>query len=223
MKPVELNKMRKLIYLLATVYFVGLFAVGAWVHQASFPSWQHRTITGVIIGDFAGEAEAVRISARRLQCDDPAGGDIYAPATCIGSLAGQVLQIRATRNPPEHPNTLDGVCQAVYDGQPWPCDVVWGYDLPSIHLLEPLGLDADQLAALRRLYLVENLPEVTIVRGMTAAVLLTPLVVALASAAWLWRKRWHWVYRVVTPVVLAALSFIGAVIATALITRGLWD
>ncbi len=39
--------MRKLIYLLATVYFLGLFAVGAWVHQASFPSWQRRTITGV--------------------------------------------------------------------------------------------------------------------------------------------------------------------------------
>lgn len=124
MKPVELNKMRKLIYLLATVYFLGLFAVGAWVHQASFPSWQRRTITGVIIGAFADEAEAVHISARRLQCNDPAGSDIYAPATCIGSLAGQVLQIQATRNPPEHPNTLDGVCQAVYNGQPWPCNVI---------------------------------------------------------------------------------------------------
>lgn len=211
--------MRKLILLLATVYLLGLAALGAWVHQGAFPSWQRRTITGVVIGAFADEAVPVRISARRLQCNDPVGRDIYAPATCVGSVAGQVLQIQATRNPPEHPNSLDGVCQAVYNGQPWPCEMVW----PSIHLTEPLGLDTDQQAALRRIYLVENLPEVTIGRGMAAAVLLTPLVVALASVAWLWPKRWHWVFRVVTPVVLAALTFVGTAIAAALITRGLWD
>jgi len=216
-------KMRKLIFLLTTVYFLGLFAVGAWVHQAAFPSWQQHTITGVIIGAFADEAGAVRISARSLQCNDPAGGDIYAPATCTGALAGGVLQIRATRNPPEHPNSLDGVCQADYNGQSWPCEMVWGYDIPSIHLTEPLGLDTDQLAALRRIYFVENLPEVAIVRGMIAAAVLTPLVVALASIAWLWPKRWHWVYRAVTPVLLAALTFVGTAIVAALITRGLWD
>ena len=214
--------MRKPILLLATVYLLGLAALGAWVHQGAFPSWQRRTITGVVIGAFADEAP-VRISARRLQCNDPVGGDIYAPATCTGALAGGVLQIRATRNPPEHPNSLDGVCRAVYNGQPWPCDMVWGYDLPSIHLAEPLGLDADQQAALRRIYLVENLSEVTIGRGMIAVVLLTPLVVALASIAWLGPKRWHWVFRVVTPVVLAALTFVGTAIAAALLTRGLWD
>ncbi len=211
--------MRKLILLLATVYLLGLAALGAWVHQGAFPSWQRRTITGVGIGAFAGEAVPVRISARRLQCNDPVGRDLYAPATCAGSVAGQVLQIQATRNPPEHPNSLDGVCQAVYNGQPWPCEMVW----PSIHLTEPLGLDTDQQAALRRIYLVENLPEVTIGRGMIAVVLLTPLVVALASAVWLWPKRWHWVYRAVTPVVLAALTFVGTAIAAALLTRGLWD
>jgi len=215
--------MRKLILSLATVYLLSLAALGAWVHQGAFPSWQRRTITGVVIGAFADEAVPVRISARRLQCNDPVGGDIYAPATCAGSVAGQVLQIQATRNPPEHPNSLDGVCQAVYNGQPWPCEMVWGYDLPSIHLTEPLGLDTDQQAALRRIYFVENLPEVTIVRGMIAVVLLTPLVVALASIAWLWPKRWHWVFRAATPVVLAALTFVGTAIAAALITRGLWD
>jgi len=215
--------MRALILVLATVYLLGLSALGAWVHQASFPSWQRRTITGVTIGDFLDEAGAVRISARRLRCNDPARGDIYAPVTCVGSLAGQTLQIKATRNQPDHPNSLDGVCQADYNGQSWSCDMVWGYDVPSIHLTEPLGLDTDQLAALRRIYFVENLPEVTIARGMIAVVVLTPLVVALASVAWLWPKRWPWGYRAVTPVLLAALTFVGTAIAAALITRGLWD
>lgn len=215
--------MRKPILVLAAVYLLGLFALGAWVHQASFPSWQRRTITGVTIGNFSDEAGAVRISARRLQCADPDGGDIYAPATCIGSLAGRVLHIQATRNPPDHPNSLDGVCQAVFDGQSWPCDVRWGYDIPSIHLPEPLGLDSDQLAALRRIYLVENLPEVIIVRGMIAAILLTPLVVGLASAAWLWSKSWHWLFKAVTLAVLVVGAFLSTTVAAALITRGLWD
>ncbi|QLQ08155.1 MAG: hypothetical protein HZY76_20580 [Anaerolineae bacterium] len=50
--------------------------------------------------------------------------------------------------------------------------------------------------------------------------LLTPLVVGLASAAWLWSKSWHWLLMAVTLAALIVAAFLGTTVAAGLITRG---
>jgi hypothetical protein len=138
------------------------------------------------------------------------------------TIADQLLTIQAFRNGDEHPNQFGGGCQAVYDGQIWPCQmssrhvhVHW-----FAHISDPLGLDATQMATIRQQYFIENLPEEPFLIGMLAVPILAAL--AILAGWWAWRRPFgkrDWA----TAVGLSIASFIGVFILTMSLTNGFWD
>ncbi|MFO7632187.1 MAG: hypothetical protein R6W76_06600 [Caldilinea sp.] len=144
---------------------------------------------------------------------------------CTVSFAGKPLEIRARCNPPADPMQLGGACEAVYAGQQRPCRV--GCRHVQIHWFayidDPLGLDQTQLDALRRRYLVENLPEEAILRGVVVVPLATSLVVFLLVSAWLWLRRSTGIGNLLAAAALSRDTGIALFVLAGFLTGGLWD
>ncbi len=213
--------LRKLLFFCATLYFVALALLAIFLHQAS-PGPRSQEIVGVSIGQNDSNDGAVYFSGRRLRCSELADDPTFA-TVCNIEIAGKALEIRARRNP--FPDTLDGICEASYDGQQWPCEM----GSRHIHVRwfafieDPLGLDKAQLDALRREYFFENLPEEPFIRAIFTLPVVTAVAMMLTVGAWLWPGARHKLVVVPTLAVVGVISVVGTFFFTVFATNGFWD
>jgi hypothetical protein len=96
-------------------------ALAIFVQRAT-PGPPSQDILGVGIGNYYSGAGVAYLSGRRLSCVSLPAEDPFT-SICTVSIAGKPLEIRARRNPPADPMQLGGACEAIYDGQQWPCRV----------------------------------------------------------------------------------------------------
>jgi hypothetical protein len=176
--------LRSIVLFLSAATFVALTVLAVLLHRSS-PGPTRQEILGVTLGSGGG---MVFISGRRLDCVRET--DPPYKATCTIEIADKRLTIQAARGGPDR--MWGGECQAEYAGQLWPCaigsrhvHVHW-----FAHIRDPLGLDGAQMAALRRQYYFENLPEEPFLYG----VLIAPVLAALAfGGGWLtWKRPSSW-------------------------------
>jgi hypothetical protein len=214
---------RKVMLLVAGCYLAGLAVLALSLYNAS-PGPGSQEILGLGIGRADHDEGIVYLSGRYLQCtrlnDQPSG-----MSTCRVELAGRSLEIRAQRNPLTHPNRLGGSCAAFYAGKAWPCRI----DSRHIHVAwfayldEPLGLDQDQLAALRSEYFLENLPESSFWNGSGLVSLTTTVLVLLVVGIWLWPRARNKFSGVLLTMVCGIVAWIGTSLLAVFLTNGFWD
>lgn len=214
--------MRRMILLVSGLCFASLILLAILIHGAS-PGPASQEIHGVGIVSDAIRSGIVYFSGRRLDCER-IGTQTFA-SICTVVISGKPLEIRARRNPASDPNQLGGACEAFYDGKQWPCSI--GSRHVDVHWFayigEPLGLTGDQLEALRREHLIENLPEEAFLTGLLAVPVVAMLVASLATAVWLWPRARS---RLSSALVIAAsgmASMSGTFALGLLLTRGFWD
>ena len=215
--------MHKTIVVLALTALAVLLALAIFV-QCATPGPRSQDILGVGIGNYYSEAGVAYLSGRRLSCAPLPAEDPFT-SICTVSIAGKSLEIRARRNPPADPMQLGGACEAVYEGRQWPCRV--GSRHVQVHWFayidDPLGLDEAQLDGLRRRYLVENLPEEAILRGVVVVPLATSLVVFLLASAWLWLRRSAGIRTLLAAAALSLGTGVAILVVAGFVTGGLWD
>lgn len=215
--------MHKIIIVLALTALAVLLALAIFVQRAT-PGPRSQDILGVGIGNYYSDAGVAYLSGRRFSCASLPAEDPFT-SICTVSIAGKPLEIRARRNPPAHPVQLGGACEAVYDGQQWPCRV--GSRHVQVHWFayidDPLGLDEAQLDALRRRYLVENLAEEAILRAVVAVPLPTSLLVFLLASAWLWLRRPAGIRTLLAAAALSLAAGMAIFVLAGFLTSGLWD
>jgi hypothetical protein len=214
---------KKLVLLVSTICLIALALLAFLMFRAS-PGPDSQEILGVGIGSHDNESGIVYLSGRRLHCDRSDGTQAFT-STCTVEISGKILEIRARRNLATDPNQLGGTCEASYDGKQWSCSI--GSRHVHVHwfayIREPLGLTGDQLEALRRQYLFENLPEQAFLTGIVVVPIVVMLVAATVTALWLWpRSR-----RKLMVALLVAMSGMASLSATfvllLLLTRDFWD
>ena len=211
------------VLVLCLGYAVGLAALGVVVWRAN-PGPPDQAIQGVGLGDPRAPAGAVYLSGRRLACA-PSERDGMPGSRCTAMIAGETLEIQGWRNPPSSMNRLGGQCEASYAGREWPCHVASRH--VQVHwfayLDGALGLDAAQLAAVRRDYPIENLGEDVFFNALQIVPVLTALVVAGGVLALGWsgmeRARWAALIALVAALLALPVAFFGVLV----ITGGLWD
>ena len=213
---------RKVILLVSIIYFIILGALGFVIYQAS-PGPASQEIFGIGISDQSSADSIVYLSGRRLSCF-PLEDTRQFAVTCSVELAGHQLEVQARRNTPYAPNQLGGICQALYNGQSWPCtlasrhvNVNWYAYLPS------LGLSSTQLASLRYQYPVENQPETVFLISLAVVPLTTAVVVILLVVGWDCagaRGKKHWMLKGLTAGVIA---LIGTSLVWFSLTNAFWD
>lgn len=215
--------LKRLLFCGTALYIVCLAALGALLAQAS-PGPQSQPMLGLGIGSHNSDTGIAYVSGRRLACTplpQPAAFD----ARCSVDLAGKPLTLLARRNAPPNPNQLGGVCEAIYDGQQWPCRI--GSRHVGVHwfayLDTPLGLTAAQLDTIRRHYPIENMPEQPFLQGIALVAAVSALLAAVCVTAWFWpRSRHKW-----AVLGASAASGIGACITSgifaAVVTSSFWD
>ncbi len=215
--------MRYVILGVCITYFVLLAVLAVTVRRAA-PGPPDQAITGIGIGSYWGASGVAYLSGRQLACvpDEHAG---LPGSRCSVMVAGERLEISAWRNPPSNPNQLGGRCEARYAGRTWPCRI--GSRHVHVHwfayLDEPLGLGPEQLDALRREHLFENLGEGPFVAASLVFPPLTAIVVAggVLAGAWPWARRGSGVAAGVVIGGLAALPC--TFFAVLFLTSGFWD
>ena len=215
--------MRRVILLLSAIYSIALVILGFLIYRAS-PGPNSQEILGVGIGDYHDEAGIVYISGRRLHCTR-AESNLSLASTCTIEIEGKLLEIRAQRNAPTHPNQLGGTCEAFYDDKEWSCSIASRHvDVPWFAYISlSLGLNKTQFDALRREYFFENLPEQVFIAGTIVVPVLTMVVAIVATAIWLWpRARSRASFALIAAAVGIA-SLTGTFILSILLTRGFWD
>jgi hypothetical protein len=209
---------RRTFLLISAIYFAALGVLAIIVHQAS-PGPALQEILGIGIGDSQSEGGIVYLSGRRLSCTPIEHPGQFA-VTCQIELAGQSLEIQARRNSPSAADQLGGTCQAIYDGRQWPCAIgsrhvhVHGY----AYVPSSLGLSASQLAALRRVYPVENLPEETFLIGAVVVPVVTATMVVLVLVAWQWSQAKSKVRWTLVTFASAMFSLTGTFLVWVLLT-----
>lgn len=215
--------MRKVMLLFSAIYFIGLVAIGFLVYGAS-PGPGSQEILGVGIGDYNDDAGIAYISGRRLNCTSTEGAQSLA-SICTIEIEGELLEIHVQRNPPTHANQLGGICEAFYDDKEWLCriasrhvDVHW-----FAYISDPLGLNRNQLDALRREYFFENLSEQVFIAGMIEVPILTTAIAILVMVAWLWPRARNRVSFALITAVVGIASLVGTSLLSILLTRGFWD
>lgn len=213
---------RKVLWLFGGCYLILLGVLGISLHNAS-PGPTSQEILGVGLGSYTRAEGIVYLSGRYLNCSRPEGQSWAA--ICTVEIAGQPLEIRARRNPPEHSNELGGNCEAFYGGKQWPCRV----DSRHIHIAwfafldEPLGLNKDQLDSLRQTYLLENLPETVFFDGMKLVAFITAALALLTIGLWLWPRVSNKFLYALTATGCAVVAWWVSFFIGMLLTDGFWD
>jgi hypothetical protein len=210
--------------LLVSVVFVVSFSLLAiLIYQAS-PGPDSQVITGVGIGSYDNESGIVYLSGRRLNCVRIDGAQAFA-ASCEVDILGKTLEIHARRNLATDSHQLSGTCAAFYDGEEWPCSI--GSRHVHVHwfafLSEPLGLDRTQLEALRRQYLIENLPQGIFPGGAVLISATTALIAILGASAWLWPRRRNRFSFLAVVTAVGSASLVSSFLLFFLLTQGFWD
>ncbi|MBN2005967.1 MAG: hypothetical protein JXA21_21595 [Anaerolineae bacterium] len=214
--------LRKVLTFCAALYFVTLALLALFLYQAS-PGPRSQEIYGVRIGyPESYRGGFVHLSGRRLRCSDLADGEPYA-AVCKVDIAGKTLEIRARRNPP--PDSLDGVCEAFYDNQLWPCQIGSRHiHVGRFAFIEgSLGLDKAQLDVLRRTYFFENLPEAPFVRAIFILPVVTAALMMAVVCTWLWHGVRRKLVLIPAALVIGLASWVGSFFLTVFATNGFWD
>lgn len=215
--------MRKSILWVSAICFVALTLLAALVYRAS-PGPDSQEILGVGIGSNDNESGIVYLSGRRLECRQTDGTQAFTSA-CTAEISGKTLEIHARRNPTTDPNQLGGTCETFYDGKQWPCTI--GSRHVDVHWFayvgEPLGLTGDQLEALRREYVFENLPEEAFMTGIVVVPIVAMLMAILATTAWLWPRYRGKISFALLVAASGVASLSGTFVLALLLTRGFWD
>jgi hypothetical protein len=214
---------RKSILLASAFCFVALTLLATLVYRAS-PGPVSQEILGVGIGSNDYGSGIVYLSGRRLDCERTDGTQAFT-SSCTVKVSGSMLEIHARRNPTTDPNQLGGTCEAFYDGKQWPCtigsrhvDVHW-----FAYISEPLGLTGDQLEALRRESVFENLPEEAFMTGIVVVPIVAMLMAILATTAWLWPRFRRKISFALLVAASGVASLSGTFVLALLLTRGFWD
>ena len=214
--------LRKTVLAICVLYLAGMLLLAyALVRAAPGPATQD--LQGLAIGSQGSAGGVAYLSGRRLACANSA---VPAPYTsrCLVEIAGGTLEIVARRNAPADPNQFGGSCAARYNRQYWPCR----FSSRHVHVHwfaaidDPLGLTPAQLGGLRRQYLIENLPESTVLRGAALAAVLSA-VVAMAAAVALRPKAKLNLAGVWVPLASSAAAFAAVAVLGVFLTRGFWD
>jgi multisubunit Na+/H+ antiporter MnhB subunit len=88
---------------------------------------------------------------------------------------------------------------------------------------EPLGLNRTQLEALRRQYLIENLPQESFPGGVILISATTALIVVLGASAWLWPRRRNRISLLAVVTAFGSTSLVSSFLLFFLLTQGFWD
>lgn len=211
---------RKIILSLAILSLFAMSILALLVHQAS-PGPDSQDILGVTLGRSDNyDTYIAFLSGRRLDCV-PEAEPPYT-STCTVTIAGKPLTIQAYRNEPPHLNQLGGGCEAIYNGQTWPCQISSRHVHVHwfAHIPDPLGLDTVQMDGLRRQYFIENLPEEPFLASIWIAPILVTTLVLILLFTWRYPPRkLTWI----TAVPLALFTFFGTLTFTLFLTNGFWD
>lgn len=210
---------RRLALVLAAAGLIALSIVGWLVYQAS-PGPETQDILGVRLGQYGSDAGVAYISGRRLDCS-PTAEPPYT-STCRIEVAGQPLVIQAYRNGPDNPHQLGGGCKANFDGRTWPCEITSRH--VHVHWFAaidpPLELDGAQMSALRRQYLIENLPQEIFVRSLAIVPFAVTVLLLVMLLAWRVPARGRaWA----SLAGLGLAAWVGAFVLTVVVTGGFWD
>lgn len=204
-------------------YLVALVALGLVVWRAN-PGPADQAITGVGIGDPRSAQGATYVSGQRLACVPIERAGVPG-SRCTVAIAGEVLEIRGWRNPRSDRDQLGGQCEARYAGRDWPCHVDSRH--VQVHwfayLDGSLGLDAAQLAALRRDYPIENMDEWVFMDAMQIVPLVTALVVAGGVLAGGWSGTTRARQTAIVALGAALLTLPVTFFVVLFVTGGLWD
>ncbi|HYN88452.1 MAG TPA: hypothetical protein VER55_07970 [Ardenticatenaceae bacterium] len=216
--------MRKVVKAVSMLYLVALVALALLVRRAT-PAPFNQEIRGLALGSPGHARGLAYVSGRRLDCDPlPAGLQPFT-TRCTIEIAGKRLELEAGRNPPGHLIQLGGSCRATYDGKEWPCGVVSRHVHVHwfAHLSDPLGLSASQMDALRRRYLIENLPAGILFRGMAVVAVATLVVTAATTAVWLRLGGKGRIVAALAALIFGVMAGSAVFVASVFLTAGLWD
>lgn len=212
---------RKRILTVCSSYFILLLGLVVMLYRAS-PAPFSQDILGVGIGRYASGSGIAYISGRHLLCTPAAASEPFS-SVCKIQIAGQILEIHARQTDPK---PLGGICEAYYNGQPWPCTIGSRHDhvYRFAYIEPPLGLSESQLDVLRLQYFFENLPErVYFPYGVLIVTITTTIAVVASAATVLWSKHHSKLSSVPFLVLVGGITFVGTFLGAVRLTTGFWD
>lgn len=216
--------MRRILPIGLAIYFL-CFAVLAVLLRGAAPGPAAQTVQGVRLGSWEGEAGTAYFSGQRLDCVRQNAGSPY-DEVCRIAIAGDELVLAARDRQPGDIMAARGLCSATYRNEEWPCSLQAHHSYPAAtvaYIESGLGLHPDDLAAVRRRFPIENLPEAAFIYGALA---LWPLTAAalVAALAVLWpRGRAHLFLTWAAFTAWGLVALLGTLWALGLLIRSFWD
>jgi len=212
---------RRLRIVLA-IYFLCFTVLGVLLRGAA-PGPAAQTVQGVRLGSWPNEQ--AYFSGQRLDCVRENAGSPY-DEICRIEIAGDELIVAAKARQAGEIMAARGVCSATYRNKAWPCSLQTHHNYPAAtvaYVENGPGLDRDNLAAIRRRFPIENLPESAFIYSALA---LWPLTAAalVAALAVLWpRGRAHPLLTGAAFTAWGLVALLGTLWALGLLIRGFWD
>ena len=216
--------MRRILPIGLAIYFL-CFTVLAVLLRGAAPGPAAQTVQGVRLGSWDGAAGTAYFSGKRLDCARDNADSPYGE-TCRIAIAGDELVLAARARQAGEIMAARGVCSATYRNEEWPCSLQTHHNYPAATVAYVEGgpaLDPDDLAAVRRRFPIENLPESAFIYGAMA---LWPLTTAalVAPLAVLWpRGRAHPLLTGAAFTAWGLVALLGTLCALGLLIRGFWD
>ena len=87
----------------------------------------------------------------------------------------------------------------------------------------PLGLSAEHLAALRKQYVIESLPEGVFLTGIEVVILVSPILGILCALTWLGPHMENKQAARMIAVLAGVVTFVGSCAFAGTLTSGFWD
>lgn len=214
---------RKIALVLSTLYLAIAGIVAIALLQAS-PGPSEQDIYGIGIGTPGSSQGSTYISGRRLDCM-PLQQPASFTSQCSIPISGKQLTIFARHNNETNLNHFDGICQALYDGQNWPCIFGWRHAHTPwfVYLDRPLSLPVAELDSLQQQFWIENLPETAIFQLIQVSTIVSTSVAAGATLLWFWPMRRNKMMALSSVCIVSLFTCVGSSITALLITGSFWD